>query len=87
VSDDATIIEISNGLSAEGKGFCIVSMGGEPIGQMDPVEVRTMALHWLEVAEAAEMDAMVFAALGDLALDFDTRVHFIGDLRRRRDPR
>lgn len=81
------MIEISAGLTGEGKGFCVVSVDGEPVGQMDPVDVRTMALHWLEVAEAAEMDAMVFSALGDLAIDFDTRVHFISDLRRRRDPR
>lgn len=80
-------IDIVSGLTAQGKAFLTVSIDGEERGQMDPAQVRTMALHWLEAAEAAEMDAIVFAELGELGLDFDTRAAFIGSLRRRRDPR
>lgn len=80
-------IEITSGVNQKLEPFCSVSLDGEKIGQLEPAEVRTMALHWLEAAEAAETDAMVFAELRAMNLDMATCAAFIGALRKRRDPR
>lgn len=48
----------------EFRGFVTVraedDIGGELVGQLSPAEVRRMALQWLQVAEAAEQDAIIF---------------------------
>lgn len=84
-------INITSGVSIfTGKGFCTIEVDGKKIGQLDPAEVRTMALHWIEAAEAAEMDAMVLAEMTDpegLNLSREIAGQFIQSLRRRRDPR
>jgi hypothetical protein len=86
-----TSINITSGVSLfTKKGFCTIEVDGKPVGQLDPAEVRTMALHWLEAAEAAEMDAIVIAEMMDpegLNLPMETAGQFVKALRRRRDPR
>lgn len=87
---DSTYIEVLSGVSAfTREGFCTVVVDGRHAGQMDPNEVRTMALSWLEAAEAAESDAMVLAELTSedgMGLDDQVALAFIGALRRRRSP-
>lgn len=85
------MIEILSGVSAfTGNPFCQVLVDGKTVGQLSPTEVRTMALHWLEAAEAAEMDSMVMAEMTDpTGLNLGKRVaaEFVAALRKRRDPR
>jgi hypothetical protein len=84
-------IDIESGVSAfTGKGFCQVRATGADgellVGQLSPAEVRTMALHWLGAAEAAEHDAIVHAELVEtLGVEHDVAVAFIGSLRKRRE--
>lgn len=84
-----TYIEVLTGVSAfTREGFCTIVVDGRPAGQMEPNEVRTMALQWLEAAEAAEMDAMVLAELtasDGMGLPDSTALAFIVALRRRRE--
>lgn len=82
---------ISSGVSAfTGKPFCLVeavsTSGDRWTGQLSPKEVRTMALHWLEAAEAAEHDAAVRAELvEELGLGDHAAAAFIAALRERRE--
>lgn len=81
-------IHVESGVSAfSGEPFLTIRTTGGRTGQMTPAELRTMALHWLEAAEAAETDAAVFAELSSLGLDDATAAGFIQALRFRRDPR
>lgn len=84
------MIEILSGVSLfTGEGFVTLRWGAES-GQLTPAEARTHALHLLEVAEAAECDAIVLAELTDpagLALEQQTAATFLVSLRKRRDPR
>jgi hypothetical protein len=84
-----TFIEVGSGVSQSTRqGFCTIMIDGRGVGQMEPNEVRTMALHWLEAAEAAEMDAMVLAELtaaDGLDLADETALGFIVALRARRE--
>jgi hypothetical protein len=88
---DNRSINITSGVSLfTKKGFCTIEVDGRAIGQLDPAEVRTMALHWIEAAEAAEMDAMVVSEMTDpegLNLSIEVAAQFVKSLRRRRDPR
>lgn len=55
---------VTSGVNGEGVGFCHVLVnGGDLAGQMEPGEVRAMAMHWLAAADAAESDAAVFRVL------------------------
>lgn len=94
MSGDGCYIEIEAGVSAfTGDPFCTVraadGAGGKvrASGQLSPSEVRTMALHWLEVAEAAEQDAATLAVCRDLGLPDEAAGHIVLALRARRDPR
>lgn len=61
--------------------------GGVLVGQLDPEEVRAMALRFLEVAEAAEQDRIVFAMLTrDLGVSDDTAAGFVLAMRKEREP-
>ena len=78
-------IEVIPGVSAyTGRPFCRILIGGKSYGQVDPDELRAMALRWLEAAEAAEADALVFAALRAVGWEVTDAVRFIEQLRRRR---
>lgn len=51
-------------------------------GQLDIEETRAMALNFLEVAEAAEQDAIVFTMLTrDVGLDPDQAAGFVQKMR------
>ena len=77
-------ILIESGVSAfTGEGFCRISVDGKAVGQLDPAEVRTMALHWLAAADAAESDAAVFAEMKTVT-DEKTAAGFLQALRDRR---
>lgn len=62
------MIHMVSGVNPEGKPFCHLSWG-EQHGQLSPEELRAHALRALEIAEAAEMDAIVLEFLKDLAPD------------------
>jgi len=89
--DDVTML---SGVSeATGAGFVQVRASGkvgsfdvELIGQLTPDELRAHALAYLEAAEAAEQDALVFAELTD-TLDATpaTAAAFLVALRNRRE--
>lgn len=93
VSSEAGIhIEVASGVSAfTGDGFCsmVVRDGGCAgkllgSGQDTPAGIRAMALAWLEAAEAAESDAVVFGELRAIGLDEAHAGRFIANLRERR---
>lgn len=81
---------ITSGVSAfTGQPFCLVEAvgtdGARWTGQLSPAEVRAMALHWLEAAEAAEHDAIVRTELVEgLGLEDKVAAAFIAALRDRR---
>jgi hypothetical protein len=83
-------IEISSGVSEQTRlGFCHVTAHGSDgsrfDGQLDPAEVRAMALGWLEAAEAADHDAAVLAELIErVELDDINARAFVMGLRDRR---
>lgn len=82
-SGDLRDIFISSGVNESGKGFCTVSVNhGDLIGQMSPTEVRGLALQWLEVAEAAEQDGMLFGLLTErLGQEPEHAAYVIGEMR------
>ena len=93
MSTDAGIhIEVTSGVSAfTGEAFCsiVVRDGGchgkvLGSGQDNPAGIRAMALSWLEAAEAAESDAVVFAELKALGLDEAAAGCVIAGMRARR---
>jgi len=71
-ADDLAGINVVSGVNEQGEGFLTVSAttaGGRIIvGQLDPATVRTMAMQWLESAEAAEQDAAVLRCVRKLEL-------------------
>lgn len=84
-------IHIASGVSQEsGEGFCYVTAASPDAeivleGQLTPVEVRVMALQWLEAAEAAESDAAVVAELMEtVGAPRDVAATFLVKLRKRR---
>ena len=77
-------IYITGGVNPKGKPFCQIEWGTKK-AQLDPDDVRTMALHWLEAAESAEHDAAVFNELHEgMGLDIEPAAAFIYILRGRR---
>lgn len=98
VLGDLAGIHVDSGVSAKtGQPFLTVRATGQRasdgekivlVGQLDPAEVRTMALHWLEAAEAAETDAALLDHMTvDLGLPLEVVGQFVAALRARRDPR
>jgi len=83
-------VAIQSGVSAmTGKGFCLIAAeltdGTTITGQLDPDEVRTLALGWLGAAEAAEHDAAVAAELTEsFGIASELVAGFIVALRERR---
>ena len=77
-------IYVSSAVTIKGKPFCVVEWG-KMKAQLDPDDVRQMALSWLEAAEAAEHDAAVFNELHDgMGLEEQYCAVFISNLRGRR---
>ena len=83
---DASTLAITSGVSAfDGTPFCLVTWGNKS-GQLKPAEVRAMALHWLQAAEAAECDALLMAELRDgVGLDLQTAGAVLMAVRGRRE--
>lgn len=82
--NEPNVIYITSGVNPKGKPFCQVEWGTKK-AQLDPDDVRTMALNWLTSAEAAEHDAAVFNELCQgMDLDINTAGAFIFALRSHR---
>ena len=56
------------------------------LGQLTPDEARTMALHWLEVAEAADQDAAVVRLIRKMELPDELAGAIVTELREGRTP-
>jgi hypothetical protein len=82
-----TNIEVASGVNSQGKPFCHVMVDGKPRGQLTPNEVRSMAMQWLEAAEAAEHDsallrwATTVGRDGTSPLDLESASALIAELR------
>lgn len=85
--DEGVDIAVTSGVSLFTKEpFVTVFIDGKARGQMTPAEIRGMALQWLEVAAAAEADALVVTELIEGAgADQAVAGHFLQALRVRRD--
>ena len=75
-------IHITSGVNEKMEGFCTISVNnGDLLGQLDPAEVRKMALQWLEAAEGAETDSIVFKMLSEMELEPHVIGGFIARMR------
>jgi hypothetical protein len=85
MNDDLAGIDVRSGVNEHGKGFCTIvatAQGGHMLlGQLEPEEVRTMALAWLGAAEAAEQDAAVLRCIRRLGLPEDLAGAIVAELR------
>jgi hypothetical protein len=74
-STELESIFVTSGVTTEGKPFCTVAAHGDGgvilLGQLDPATVRSMALQWIESAEAAEQDAAVLRVCHKLELPIE----------------
>jgi hypothetical protein len=87
--DELEGIEVRSGVNDAGNGFCTIvvtaGQGRMLLGQLDPAEVRQMALAWLETAEAAEQDAAVLRVIRKLELPDELAGAVIKELRDSRE--
>lgn len=84
-SRDVNDIFISSGVNEQLEPFCTVSInGGDLLGQLSPKEVRGLALQWLEAAEAAEQDSLVFRVAGHFGLEREHAAAFVMEMRKHR---
>lgn len=84
-SRDLRDIFISSGVNEKLEPFCTVSINnGDLLGQLAPEEVRAMALQWLEAAEGAQTDSIVWKLLADMNLPVHTIGQFIAAMRDKR---
>ena len=88
-SKDLTELHVSSGVNEEGVPFVhIFARSGKEIfmGQQTPQEIRGIAMQWIEAAEAAMQDAIVFKMLrDDLEMPLSTIGGFIQRMREMRD--
>lgn len=85
-SGDVKDIFISSGVNERFEPFCTVSInGGDLLGQLTPKEVRRLALQWLEAAEAAEGDSLVFRVAAQFGLEREHAAAFVMEMRKLRD--
>lgn len=71
-------------INRHGESFVHICWGGLR-GQLTPDETRTLALHLLESAEAAEQDHVVWRLLTEkIGIAPDQAPYVIGDLRKYR---
>lgn len=74
-----------SGVNPAGKPFVTIRVTGGEGGQLSPQETRAFAMAFLEAAEAAESDAIVFALLHhELDLDVERTALILADTRRLR---
>lgn len=83
-------IDLTSGVNEAGEGFITIAASADTgtilLGQLSPNEVRTMALHWLEVAEAADQDAAVLRCIRTLELPVELAAAIVTHLRASREP-
>jgi hypothetical protein len=88
--DDLTMVHVQSGTAQDGpeeyRGFCTVFCtakdGFRMIGQLDPADVRKMALNFLSAAEAAEQDAVVMTMMvRDLHAPTEIAAKFVTAMR------
>lgn len=88
MSGDIESVEVRSGVNEEGEGFChlIVQIDGRlHMGQLPPALMRSMAMDWLQAAEAAEQDAAVFRCIRKLQLPDEMAGAVIAEMRDSRD--
>lgn len=85
-------IFITSGVNEKGEGFLTINAHGKGLGQdimmlgqIPPNEVRTMAMNWLEAAEAADQDAAVLRIIRKLELPDQMAGMIITELRNSRE--
>lgn len=87
-------VECVSGTAQDGpdefRGFVTVRAQAEDgswmAGQLTPTEIRQMAMQFLEAAEAAEQDAMVFRVLvRNVGAPTEVAAQVVMDMRRERD--
>ena len=88
--NDLVSIDLVSGVNEEGKGFVTISAVSEGkgmfVGQLPPDIVRGLGQQCFEVAEAAEVDAIIFGLLKNkFGLDEPSIAAFITDLRNARE--
>lgn len=88
--NDLVSIDVVSGVNTEGKGFVTISATSEGkgmfVGQLPPNEVRNLGLQCFAVAEAAEVDAIIFGLLKNkFGLDDALIAAFIMDIRSARE--
>jgi hypothetical protein len=87
-NDDLESIDVRSGVNERGEPFLTVvamAAGGRMIlGQLEPPEVRLMAMAWLEAAEAAEQDAAVLRCVRKLELPEELAGAVVAELRNSR---
>lgn len=82
-------IEVVSGTAQDGpedfRGFvtvrAIAEDGSIMAGQLDPDELRAMALSFLSAAEAADQDALVFRVLTKRGIAADVAAIMVRDMR------
>jgi hypothetical protein len=88
--NDLESINVVSGVNTEGKGFVTISAvsegGGMFVGQLPPNTVRELGLQCFAVAEAAEVDAIIFALMKHkFGLEDGVIAAFIIDIRNARE--
>lgn len=83
-------VQMQSGVNDQGRAFVTVVATGDEntlmLGQIEPAVARTMAMQFLEVAEAADQDAIVFRLLRDkFNLDQPVIAAFVQDMRDERE--
>lgn len=89
-TEGLTDLDVASGVNREGQPFCMILASGEDgtrlQGEMNPDELRTLAMHWNHAAEAAEQDALLFQVLTqDSKMDEAAAAQFIVMMRDKRE--
>jgi hypothetical protein len=81
-------VNLTSGVNEKGEGFVTISVVTTTkdiiLGQLDPQTTRTMAMQWLEVAEAAEQDAAAWRVIQKLELPEQLAAMIVTELRNSR---
>lgn len=88
--DDIVAIDVNSGVNEDGVGFIHIIITTEDkkflMGQVTPKELRDIALQFLEAAEAAETDAIIYRMLqNQFHLDLPAIGMFISQIREMRE--
>lgn len=87
--NDLASIEVVSGVNDAGDGFVTVTAidknRGMMLGQLPPETMRELGMHFLQVAEAAETDAIVYRLLERIGLEKEIIGAFVNDMRNARD--